>query len=161
MAAAEALTPAQLADLADSILSVARWLALLGNQDAAVVQLSPLEALVIRYVDRNPGSTPSQLAAGLGLKSSNASSALRDLESKGFIRRSVDPADGRSVRIEPTAFAQENRDLRRQCWARIVGPLIDNVETSVAAISLLGNLDAQLAEMGRSSSRAEPSRALS
>jgi len=147
MGATEALTPVQLADLADTILSVSRWLTLLSNQDAAVVQLSPLEALVIRHVDRLPGSTPSQLAARLGLKSSNASSALRDLEAKGFIRRSVDPSDGRSVRIESTPLAWENRDLRRQSWARILGPLIEDSTAATAVLDVLASLDGQLAEV--------------
>lgn len=110
----------QLADVAELVLSVARRLGL-AARETDTVTLTPLEAMVMRWIDAHPGSTPSQVAAHLGLRSSNASQALRDLEARGFIRRSTDPADARSVRIDPLPAARENLQDKRRSWAAIVG----------------------------------------
>ena len=60
------VSPDELADLVEAVLSVARRLTILGNRDSGALALSPLEALVMRHIDRSPGCTPSELAAHLG-----------------------------------------------------------------------------------------------
>ncbi|MGC3992870.1 MAG: MarR family transcriptional regulator [Propionicimonas sp.] len=133
--------PARLAEL---VLSVSRRLSLLDHADVGSVPLSPLEAMVMRHIDAEPGTTPSRIAARLGLRSSNTSAALRDLEAKGFIRREVDPDDGRSVRVEPTAFARENLASKRRYWVQLLAPMLDDAAGLAAATSLLAALDHDL-----------------
>lgn len=137
-------TQDQLADLAEAVLSVARRLTILGNRDSGALALSPLEALVMRHIDRSPGCTPSELAAHLGLKTSNASTALRELEAKGFVTRSIDPADGRSVRVHPTALARANRDRKRESWASALSTRHDDWSALKPALTLLEDLDKSL-----------------
>ncbi len=143
------VSPDELADLVEAVLSVARRVTVLGNRDPDAVVLNPLEALLMRQIDQTPGATPSQLAAHLDLKSSNTSTALRDLESRGFIRRRVDPTDGRSVRIYPTPAAQENRTLKRASWARVVAPVIHDRRALATGVALLSQLDRDLDSTGQ------------
>lgn len=131
----------QLADLAEAMLSVARRLTMAGSPDSSVIQLSPLEALVMRHIDRNPGTTPSRLAAHLALRSSNASAALRELEAKGLISRTVDPDDARGVRIEPTPAARENLERKRLEWASVLAPHVGAASGLAAAVALLNDID--------------------
>jgi DNA-binding MarR family transcriptional regulator len=81
----------------------------------------------LRYLDHHPGVGPSTVAAGTGLQRSNMSRALRDLETKGLVRRSVDPADNRQVLLRSTTRAAENLSRLRAIWARLIG---DALETS-------------------------------
>jgi DNA-binding MarR family transcriptional regulator len=145
--------PARLAEL---VLSVSRRLILIGDQDAGTIPLSPLEAMVMRHVDAVPGATPSRISARLGLKSSNTSAALRDLESKGFIRRTVDPADGRGVRVESTALARENLALKREQWVRLLAPLLPDASTLADAVDILAALDDALEGEVRVAAGAKP-----
>ena len=140
--------PARFAEL---VLSVSRRLNLLDHGDAGSVPLSPLEAMVMRHIDAVPGTTPSRIAASLGLKSSNASAALRDLEAKGFVRRSVDPADGRSVRVEPTAFARDNLASKRRYWVDLLAPMLGDDVALASATQLLAGLDKTLETAARAS----------
>jgi len=52
-------------------------------------------------VNRHPGISPSQLAADVGPKASNASADLRSLEASGFIVRVADPQDRRADQVRP------------------------------------------------------------
>lgn len=97
-----------LADLADSILGIARTISERGFRDRRIVPLSPLEVLTLRHIRRNPGITPTRIGIDLALKSSNTSVALRDLEKKNFIRREPDPNDRRSSRIYVTPEAMDS-----------------------------------------------------
>jgi DNA-binding MarR family transcriptional regulator len=132
------------AQLAELILSVSRRLGLRDHQDAFAVPLSPLEAMVMRHVDAEPGTTPSRISAKLGLRSSNTSAALRDLEAKGFVRRTVDPADARSVRVEPTPLASENLARKREHWVRLLAPHLPDAGAVASAVAVLAGLDSAL-----------------
>jgi DNA-binding MarR family transcriptional regulator len=134
------------ARFAELVLSVSRRLNLLDSADAGAISLSPLEAMVMREIDASPGTTPSRIAARLGLKSSNASAALRDLELKGFIRRSVDPSDGRSVLVRPTPLARENLARKRDHWVDVLAPHLDDDAALNSAVQLLAALDAALGD---------------
>ena len=147
---AESAELAALADLAEAVLSVARRLALASGRASDTVPLRPLEALLMRHIDQHPGTTPSRLAAHLGLRSSNASAALRDLEAKGFIERTVDPVDGRSVRVGPTPLAAENRVRIRRAWAGILAPAVPTGGDLSAGLALMAALDAAFDGGGRS-----------
>jgi len=105
-----------LADFADSVLSLARKLALRGRDREEVVPLTGTEIEVIREVHRAPRTTPTQIAAVTGLRRSNVSVAIRVLESRGLLTRETPPGDGRSVELVPTDFAAENVVRIRALW---------------------------------------------
>ena len=64
---------------------------------------------VLNLVER---TTPSELAADLGLSRSTLSNALRRMDSRGHLRRKRNPDDGRSQLVSLTAAA---RRLTVQC----------------------------------------------
>lgn len=56
---------------------------------------------VLGAIDRAGGeATPTELARGESLRSSNLAGLLRELEGGGLIRRLPDPEDGRRVRVQ-------------------------------------------------------------
>jgi DNA-binding MarR family transcriptional regulator len=138
-------TGGDLAELAQLILSIAREIRFRGYDDPEAVSLSPSEANVMRYVDTHPGTTPSAVAEATGLRRSNLSAALRDLESRGFVERRVDPLDGRGVNLFPTPLAARNLDLVRREWEHALAAGLGDDRTGVeAAKRLLGRLEAGL-----------------
>ncbi len=110
-------TDAQLADLVAAIVSVARHFQHPVIDDDRIVELSPLERIVVRHVYRYPGISPTTLASDLGLQASNASTAIRQLAERGFIARTPDPADRRSSRLAITPTAWESISLVRAQFA--------------------------------------------
>ena len=134
----------QLADLADAVMAVGRAVRAQASTDPAVLELSATEVTVLRYLDHHPDVGPSAVAAATGLQRSNMSRALRDLEAKGLVRRSADPADSRHVVLRSTELAAENLSRLREIWARLIG---DALETSgekhdvTSALSLLRALE--------------------
>lgn len=134
----------QLADLADVVMAVARAVRSHAAADPDVVELSATEVTVLRFIDHHPDASAGTVAAGTGLQRSNLSRALRDLEAKGLIRRSADPADSRQVVLRSTRLAEENLARLRTIWARLVGDALDasGREYDVtAALSLLRALE--------------------
>jgi DNA-binding MarR family transcriptional regulator len=116
----------RLFELADLILAVGRQIyaskefsAEFGGQS-----WTPLETAVLRFIDRNPGTSASAAATATQLISSNFSRALRGLEKKGLVRRDVDAADGRRVRLYPTERAQHNLRQLREIWSRLLDGVI-------------------------------------
>ena len=115
----------QLADLADLVMTVARAVKAHVADDPSVFELSVTEVTVLRYLDHHPDVSPSTVAAATGLQRSNLSRALRELESKGLVRRSVDPADSRGVVVRLTELAAENLTTLRGIWARLLGDALE------------------------------------
>ncbi|MGU3500409.1 MarR family winged helix-turn-helix transcriptional regulator [Mycobacterium sp. C31M] len=116
----------QLADLADLVLTVSRAIKARTAADPSVLDLSATEVTVLRFIDHHPDTGPSAVAAGTGLQRSNLSRALRDLETKGLIRRSPDPADNRQYRLQSTELAAENLARIRAIWSSILDAALQN-----------------------------------
>jgi DNA-binding MarR family transcriptional regulator len=133
----------QLADLADVVLAVSRAIKVRTAADPSVLDLSTTEVTVLRYIDHHPGVGPSAVATGTGLRRSNLSRALRDLEAKQLIRRSADPADQRQSLLQSTQLAAENLAHIRAIWAGLLrDALADTGEHDIAAaLELLGALE--------------------
>ncbi|GAA3705763.1 hypothetical protein GCM10022377_19420 [Zhihengliuella alba] len=112
-----------LADLADALIDVARSLQDHGYRDPELVPLTRQEITVISHIHRHPGTIPKELAADLGLKSSNASTALRGLEAKGMVVRTPDPADGRRTHLDLTDLAEDSIRRVRDGMSRLLHPL--------------------------------------
>jgi len=64
-------------------------------------------------IDEQEGTTVSQVAALLGLKSTSLSRMLSQLEQSGLIRRESNSGDKRSVKIYLTDLGKEKRQLAR------------------------------------------------
>jgi len=133
---------ARLADLADVLLSVARSIhaPLVGD----IEQLTATETTVMRYIDRNPGTTASAAAAGTRLQRSNLSTAVRRFEQRGLVERSHDDHDARSVHLHPTALAAANLLRLRAAWAAVIGDALGEGADVEAAIALLERLESGL-----------------
>lgn len=113
------------ADLAAAIMAAARELRAHTHHDPSIARLSYTEVNVMRYIDRNPGASPSAVAEGTGLQRSNVSTALRALQTKGFVQRTVDAADNRQVVLRPTARAAKNLEALRASWAALIAERFD------------------------------------
>jgi len=135
---------AQLADLAELVMSVSRRLNAVVRADAQAVQLSSLERLVMRHIGLHPGTTPTQISNLFGMKSSNTSTALRSLERRGFVRREVDPDDGRAAHLYPTQSATDNLARVRAHWAQLLGPYVSSDAKLDGVVALLRELDLSL-----------------
>jgi DNA-binding MarR family transcriptional regulator len=134
-----------LAELARVILNVAREIRFRGYRDPDAVSLNPSEANVMLYIDDHPGATPSAVAEATGLRRSNLSAALRELESRGFVERRVDPNDGRGVNLFPTPRAARNLVLVQREWATAMAAGLGGDHRDVpAAKQLLTRLEAGL-----------------
>lgn len=110
----------QLADLADAVMAVARAIKTRTAADPSVFDLSATEVTVLRHIDRHPGASPSSVAAGTGLRRSNLSRALRDLEAKQLVRRAADPSDNRQSLLESTELAAQNLTRIRAIWSGLL-----------------------------------------
>lgn len=111
-------------ELADSILAISRYVH--AEKSFASHGWTPIESAVMRYVDRNPGSTARETAEATQLVSSNFSRALRALEKKGLVRRDVDREDARRVRLYPTPSARENLQRLHELWTGMLDGIIDD-----------------------------------
>jgi len=126
----------QWADLADLVLIIAREIQVRGYDDPRAVSLTQQEGAVMRYLAEVATATPSQIATGTGLQRTNVSAALRSLEAKGLIERTLAPQDGRAILVHRTRLGASNYELVRQEWATTV---------AAAASGDAANLDLVLA----------------
>ena len=117
----------RLFDLADLILAVGRQIS--SAPGYSPEWCTPLESAVMRFIDRNPGTSARAAAEATLLPSSNFSRALRGLEEKGLVRRDVDARDARSVHLYPTARAHENLQHLREAWGRTLEGTVDDPGT--------------------------------
>jgi DNA-binding MarR family transcriptional regulator len=117
----------RLFDLADLVLAVGRQIR--ASPDRLSEMCTPLESAVMRFIDRNPGTSARAASEATLLASSNFSRALRGLEKKGLVRRAADARDARCVRLYPTERAQENLQRLRDAWSRTLDGIVDDPET--------------------------------
>lgn len=132
----------RLFELADLVLAVGRHIA--ASKGAEIESGTPLQGAVMRYIDRNPGTTARAAAEATQLISSNFSRAVRGLEAAGLVRRDVDQHDARRVRLYPTEKAQENLRRLRAAWSHLLdGTVTDGGELD-AAIATLRKIETRL-----------------
>lgn len=139
--------PADLADLADLVLNVARLIRARTPATPEVVTLNETERHVMRLVDLHPGCTPSDIAERGRLQRTNVSTALSGLEAKGMVARTAN--GDRTVSVTPTRRAAENLEVLRDAWAR---ELADALRHDLPAVrqcnELLARLETQLTRIG-------------
>jgi DNA-binding MarR family transcriptional regulator len=142
----------RLFELADLILAVGRQIHASKEHAAkefAAESWTPLESAVMRFIDRNPGTSASAAAEATQLISSNFSRAVRGLEKKGLVRRDVDQHDGRRIRLYPTARAHENLQQLRDVWSRLLDGIVSDPEEIEAVNSTLRRIETQLVARAR------------
>jgi DNA-binding MarR family transcriptional regulator len=132
-----------LAELAETILRVARELDPHGALAASVIPLTGTEVAVMRWIDRNPGTSPTAAAEAAGLLKSNLSAALRSLVAKGMVERRQDPLDARLVQLHPTEAATQNIQRLRAHWATRLEQAVE-VDAAAAALEVLLHIDGEL-----------------
>jgi DNA-binding MarR family transcriptional regulator len=109
-----------LADLVDLVHNVSRDIRSRGYGDAPVIRLTSSEGNIMRFIDRNPDISPSEVARVSGYQRSNLSAVLKSLEAKGLIERRPDQEDFRQTRLFPTALAGENLRRMRAVWSEMI-----------------------------------------
>lgn len=139
------------ADLTEVILRVARELTHREHRDKGSISLTPANGNIMRYIDRNPGTTPSEVADATGVFRSNLSASLRELEKIGFVERRADPADGRGVRLYSTDSAARNLAEIRKVWRESAQIAAEGLDGIHEAISLLEMMAARLVSERRNS----------
>ena len=140
-----------LANLVAASISIARRFQHHEFADQMIVELSHLERAVLRHIYRYPGISPTTLAADLSLQQSNASTALSDLVSRGFVLRESDPRDKRAVRLHVTETALDSVRRVRAEWASILEEIIDPATDPAAIAEALESLDHALVAHARRS----------
>lgn len=131
-------------ELAELVFRVARELDPHGASGPDIVALTGTESLVMRWIDQHPGTTPSATATATGLRRSNLSAALRELERKAMVERSETAEDRRQVQLSPTPLAIENIARLRAWWARRIADVLPagvDDRTVEAALNLLSVID--------------------
>jgi DNA-binding MarR family transcriptional regulator len=116
-------------------------------------RLPPTEFEVMRYVAAHPGTSVGGAAAGLDLRQSNVSAAVRGLVARGLVDRAADPADGRVTRLQPTTLAERHRDPVEEGWARTLARALAGLPDADAdAVRRAAGPLARLAEQTRTPS---------
>lgn len=115
---------AQLADLADAVLTLAREIELHLLEDSEIITLTATARMVLRHVHHHPRSSPSEIGTRLGVKRPNVSEALRQLEHLGLITRTRPDGDGRGVVVSITQLAEDNLSRIRRVWADALAPAL-------------------------------------
>jgi DNA-binding MarR family transcriptional regulator len=103
----------EVSELRNNLIALARRL----RQSDRGVRENWTELMALGAIQRAEGqSTPTQIALELELRSSNLAQILGELDGRGLIQRTPDPADKRKVRLSLTeagfALVQETRAMR-------------------------------------------------
>lgn len=139
---APAVSDDALAEFADVVLRIGREVDPHGPHALDIVPLTGTEALVMRWVHRNPGASPSTVAEATALQRSNCSVALRSLVTKGMVERRTDPDDARTVQLHPTPLAHDSIARLHAHWAGRLRAALGGDEDGIgAAADLLARID--------------------
>ncbi|QWF80303.1 MarR family winged helix-turn-helix transcriptional regulator [Amycolatopsis sp. CA-230715] len=144
----------RLFELADLVLAVGRHIhAAKESPEFSFEAWTPLESAVMRFIDRNPGTSASAAAEATQLISSNFSRAVRGLEKKGMVRRDVDEHDARRVRLYPTARAHENLQHLREVWSGLLDGIVTDPAEVDALNATLRRIETELVAKARNGAR--------
>ena len=138
---------ARLSDLAEMILAVGRLIQLLGDQSIGTG--TPIEISVLRFINRNPGTSARAASEATLLPSSNFSRILRGLEERGLVRRKADANDARRVSLYPTALASETRRRLGKEWYRLLRGIEDDDAKTDYLIATLRRMESELVSRRR------------
>lgn len=93
----------------------ATWIAVakMYNEEANKAGSTMATGFALLSIDPEKGTPSTSLGPKMGMEATSLSRTLRTMEEKGLIRRSKNPADGRSVLIHLTEFGKEMRDYSK------------------------------------------------
>ena len=119
------------------------------RQEAAG-ELSPTSAATLATVERHGPLTPSEVAEIERIRRPSATRSLRCLEDSGLVRRTPDPADGRSSLVSVTAAGRERlRRLRGRKNAYLARRMRDLPPTDVEALERAAEILERIQESER------------
>lgn len=106
------------------------------------------QRLAIRMIATTPGLSPQDVAAALHLHKSTVTGILQRLEDQGLIKRAVDAADKRRVRLHLTSQGQRISNSKGPTIERAVTRALSGLpkETVDAAREVLSAIARQLEE---------------
>jgi DNA-binding MarR family transcriptional regulator len=86
------------------------------NQSLAELGLRPGQFAVLMLIDRNPGTSQSNVSSALGIQKANFVATIADLEKRGLVRRKKSNTDGRtySLGLTPRGRTQLQRATELQ-----------------------------------------------
>lgn len=127
------LTESELRVLAEELrLSISKLVRGIRAQNAG---LPRVQAEALAQLDEEGAQMIAELAARRGVRHQGMSRAVADLDSKGYITRSPNPADRRGfvISLSPAGKrALENgRDLRRDALARAIAERLDHTQVDL------------------------------
>ena len=119
------------------------------RQEAAG-ELSPTSAATLATVEGHGPLTPSEVAEIERIRRPSATRSLRCLEDAGLVRRTPDPADGRSSLVSVTAAGRERlRRLRGRKNAYLARRMRDLPPTDVEALERAAEILERIQESER------------
>ena len=83
---------------------------------------------LIHVIRKHPGITQSEICRILGADKGAVARQTANLESKGYLRREKNPADGRSQLLYPTEQAQNMKNYKAQSEAPCYVPLFSSLD---------------------------------
>lgn len=133
-----------------SQLFVASAQAIVHNLAIEELDLTPLQILTLMTVFTHPGTTMSHLADGIGVSSAQMSRTVRELESRGLVKRAHNPKNRRIVNVLRTeageAVAEQHmHTVQTRLAARLAG--LDPTDRDQLTMNLSSAIDI-LAKVG-------------
>ncbi len=83
---------------------------------------------LIHLVRKNPGITQSEICSLLGADKGAVAKQTANLEAKGYLRREINPADGRSRLIYPTELSQSLKNSKAHIEALFYEWLLSSLD---------------------------------
>lgn len=105
-----------------------------------------VEMQVMRAISNNPGSSAQLISRAARLPSSNFARVLRNLETKGLVRRQRDSQDRRAVNLYLTGLAEENFVSMRIAWQQALDGIIEQPSEIDQVIRTLRRIEQALVE---------------
>ncbi|KDS93953.1 hypothetical protein DHOM_03545 [Dermabacter hominis 1368] len=132
------LTP--LVEIIDEMLLISRRIQALDVDIPGMRGLSTVEAMILRHIGRTPGITPGKVAEDIILRPSNASAAIRDLESNGLVGRVPDMVDRRSNHLFITEKGERAVAAMHEAWEQYYSGTLaaDDVEDARSLVRAMG-----------------------
>lgn len=119
--------PEQLQPLITTIQDLYWTLRQFWERAIVTVPLPLSEIEVLRYINRHPGCSVSDIARDLALQHSNVSVTLRSLVARDLVIRQPDAQDRRTVRLSPSPAAVTTRADIDAAWVGALGPFLDRL----------------------------------
>lgn len=108
----------------------------LGERRLGMELLPTSELEVLVHLGNHPDTTVTAVARDLGLQSSNVSTTVQHLVTKGLVERRPDPQDGRRTLLRPTARAEADREQIEGAWAAVIGEFLDDLPADQRSAAL-------------------------